>query len=108
MIIITIVTGKLSRVSPYDIVHDTIEYDSVFDITSDDLIKTNYPQNVSDSCKEIIIEDFIESLSKNPKFHNPTCHTSYPIFNGKEIIGNQGYYPVLLECLEDYNNNNNK
>lgn len=103
-IIMTIITGKLSKISNYHLIHDSIECDGPLDICSDKLIKTNFSSNVSINCQKSIIMDFIDSLNKNQRFKNPTSQVKYPIFNGQSLIGTQGYYPVLLKCLDEYIN----
>jgi hypothetical protein len=101
MILLTIITGKMSKVSLYHFDNE-LENNGFFDICSDKYIKTNYFSNVSDKCKYAIISDFLSNLSRNKKFTSVVSTVSFPIFDGKEIIGTQGYYPILQDCLKDY------
>lgn len=102
MILLTIITGKMSKISPYHFdrgLHDN----GFFNICSDEFIKTNHPKNVSPYCKKLIIEKFLdEGLSKNKQFLNVTTTVSFPIFDGKEITGSMGCYSVIQNCIEEY------
>jgi hypothetical protein len=100
-IIMTIMTGKMVKVSPYSFDNQT-EGNSFFNICSDRFKKTNYPSNVSDKCKELIISDFIHHLSGDSKFTAPTSSVEYPIFDGKEFIGTQSWHSVMKNSLSDY------
>lgn len=97
----TIITGKMVKVSPYEF-DGQKEDNTFFNICNDKLTKTNYPSNVSKNCKEIIIADFIDHLSRDTNFHYPTTKIEYPVFDGKEIIGIQTYYSVIQKSLKDY------
>lgn len=100
-IIMTIVTGKMVKVSPYEFDWKK-EDNTFFNICNDKFIKTNYDSNVSSKCKELIISDFIEHLSRDNNFHFPTTEIDYPIFDGKDIVGTQTYYSVIQKSLKDY------
>jgi hypothetical protein len=60
MLILTIITGKLSKISVYHTWNTTDT--SIFNICSDEYIKTNFPSQVSDKCKKKIIQDFIDYI----------------------------------------------
>lgn len=101
MILMTIITGKLPKISLYHF-DKQAEYNSPFDVCSDKYIKTNYDSNVSNKCKHVIIDEYINSLSKNKKFSSVVSTIDFPIFDGKDIIGTQGYYNIMQDCLKDY------
>lgn len=61
MILLTIITGKLPKVSLYHF-DKRAENGGAFDICSDKYIKTNDHSNVSKECKDIIINKYINSL----------------------------------------------
>jgi hypothetical protein len=99
--ILTIITGKMSKISPYHF--ETNDHDNgVLDVCSDKYKQTHLPSNVSVACKELIINDFLTKLARYPKFDTQVGRINFPIFDGQEIIGTQGYYTVIQDCLKDY------
>lgn len=101
MLILTIITGKMSKISFYHFEQQSEDI-NFFDLCSDKYIKTNYAANVSNGCRENIIQQFIDDLSENEKFTSVVSGVEFPIFNGKAIVGSRSYYPVLQDCLKDY------
>jgi len=99
---LTIITGKLAKISPYHADKPLLHDNSMFDICSDKYIKTDTPRLVTDWCKERIIKDFINHLSKDDKFIIPVNDAKFPIFDGKEIIGESNVYSVMEDSLKDY------
>lgn len=102
-IIITIITGKMSKVSAYHSerqLHDV----SLIDVTDDMHIKTNNTSLVTNEAKEKIISDFIEHLINDDNFTNPINETNFPIFNGSEIIGSTTVNNIINKSLKNYTN----
>lgn len=99
--IMTIITGKMVKVSIYHF--DSKKDDNtLFNVCNDKFKKTNYASNVSSECKKTIINNFIEHLVKDENFHNPLSDIEFPIFDGKEIIGNDSYLNVIQTSLDDF------
>lgn len=100
-IILTIFTGKLPKISAYHWDRNS-ENNTSTDFCSDKYIKTNMCRNVSNECKQLIIEDFLSHLMKDEKFINPVHKAIFPIFDGKEIIGQTSVSTVIQKSLKDY------
>jgi len=100
-IILTVITGKLSKVSPYHFDKQS-EDNSFFNICNDKFKKINYPSNVSENCKIAIIRDFIDHLTEDKNFASNVNTVKFPIFNGKEIIGNSNLHSVISKSLNEY------
>lgn len=101
MLLLTIITGQPSKVCVYHFTKRS-EGNTLFDITDDYYIKTQQVKNVSVLCKEQIINSFVQNLQRNQKFNNVVSSIDFPLFDGKDIVGTQGYTAVLDECLQDY------
>lgn len=56
--------------------------------------------DVPTKIKQKIIDNYINSLYDNEVFKNNVASLDIPIFDGKEIIGNQCLYNVLREVKE--------
>jgi len=100
-IVLIIITGKMSKISLYHFDRQ-IRGNGMFDVCSDQYIKDDSFSNVSDKLKKRIIEDYINFLSKDDNFENVVGSISFPIFDGRGIIGKRGYYPVMQETLRKY------
>jgi hypothetical protein len=100
-LIMTIITGKMVKISPYHFDKQS-DNNTFFNICSDKYIKINLTNNVSKSAKIKIIQEFISHLSKDENFTNPVNQAKFPIFNGSEIIGTSNYYSVIEDSLKEY------
>ncbi len=63
-IIMTLVTGKLCKISTYHSYHNSHDANP-FEVCKDRYIKTQYPTNVSVTCKRQIISDFLKVAIDN-------------------------------------------
>jgi hypothetical protein len=95
-IILAIITGKMPKISVYHFDKGS-HFNDLFDICSDTYIKTNSSKNVSDDCKMFIINEFIDYLHKQEEFKNVVSSINFPIFDGKEVIGDKGFYTTITE-----------
>jgi hypothetical protein len=95
-IFLAIFWGKIPKISAYHFGQHS-HNNGVFDITDDDYIKTSLPRNVSNDCKKLIIQEFINYLHDKEEFRNVVSDINFPIFNGKKIIGNTSSYSVITE-----------
>lgn len=100
-IIMTIVTGKMVKISHYHIEKNSFD-NSIFNICSDKYIKTDKMNMVTDAVKKQIINHFITHLSASKEFLNSTSDIEVPIFDGKDIIGTKGLFPLLDEEKEKF------
>jgi hypothetical protein len=98
-LLLTIITGKLPKISYYHFEKDSLG-NNFFNICNDKFIKTNYKNNVSNDCKRLIIKEYIDSLHNDEYFKNAISSARFPIFNGKEIIGNSNSYSVMSDFLD--------
>ena len=110
IIIMTIITGKMIKVSPYHFDKQS-DNNGFFDICRDKYIKINHPSNVSDSCKKIIIADFIDYINRDEYFYSNANNTDFPIFSGSKIVRRIGIKEAMRNGLNNYilikNNLNN-
>lgn len=100
-IIMTIITGKMTKISPYHMDHHSFDC-SPISICSDKYIKTNRPSLVSDEAKLRIIQDYIDNLASDPKFRHIMAEVDFPIFDGKEIIGSSNFHSEVMSHLKTY------
>ena len=100
-IIMTIVTGKMVKISHYHMEKTSFD-NGVFDICSDKYIKTDKVNMVTDVVKRQIINQFITHLSVSREFLSSTSDIKVPIFDGKDIIGTKGLFPLLNEEKEKF------
>jgi hypothetical protein len=100
-IIMTIITGKMVKISHYHLDKDCFN-NNAFDICSDKYIKTDKMNMVTDAVKKQIINHFIAHLSASKEFLNSTSDIKAPIFDGKDIIGTKGLFPLLDEEKEKF------
>lgn len=63
-IIMTLITGKLCKISTYHHYHNSHDANP-FEVCSDNFIKTQLPQNVSASCRVQIISEFLNTSLDN-------------------------------------------
>lgn len=63
-VVLTIITGKLSKISAYHLWHNSHDANP-FEVCSDNFIKTQLPQNVSASCRVQIISEFLNTSLDN-------------------------------------------
>lgn len=101
-IILTIITGRLPKISPYHLINH-------YDYTAIDLIKSTYLDRyrkvdaldlVSDATKKRIIDNFIHDISKDRIIHPCLLENSIPIYEGNKSIGNMSYVSALKEFNE--------
>jgi len=107
MFILTLVTGKLSKVSPYHLDRATGNH-GLTGICSDQFIKTDDVRLVSARCKRTIIQEFISELSTYDDFANVVSDIDFPLFDGKEVYGATRYNSVIQNCLNQYIKNLDK
>ena len=100
-LVLTVITGKMPKISPYHFDRQ-IRGDGMFDICSDKYIEDNTFSNASEDLKRRIIDDYILFLGKQDNFTNIVNPISFPIFDGRGIVGKRGYYPVMKEALTKY------
>ena len=98
-IFLAIITGKMPKISVYHF-DKRSRFNDLFYICSDTYIKTNSSKNVSDNCKMFIINEFIDYLHKQEEFKNVVSSINFPIFDGKEVIGDKGFYTTITEINE--------
>lgn len=101
MLILTIITGKMSKISVYHF-NERSHDNSFFDVCNEYYIKTNNPSMVTPKCKKQIIEDYISYLNTCKDFSNVISGIDFPIFDGVDIVGSQGHYPVMKKCLDEH------
>lgn len=101
-ILLTIITGKLPKISPYHLLNH-------YDYSGIDLIKSTYIDRysqvdaldlVSDATKKRIIDNFIHDISKDRIIHPSLLENSIPIYEGNKNIGNMSYVSALKEFNE--------
>jgi len=100
---LSIVYGKMPKISAYHF-NTSSQDNGVFDITNDKYIKTNSPDNVSGNCKRIIINEFINHLYSTNEFSNVIEDVEFPVFDGKEVVGNINFFTVVknINALRQY------
>ena len=57
---------------------------------------------VTPKCKKQIIEDYMSYLNSCRDFTNVINQVNFPIFDGVDIVGSQGHYPVMKKCLDEH------
>lgn len=100
-IVMLIITGRIPRVSAYHIHSDNYSLLGICDPKNE---KVFSPEYVDDTLKEELIKKFIDHLMNDPNFINPVSEINFPYFDGKEIIGTNSCYSVILNSLNKYLN----
>ena len=98
-ILMSIITGKISKVSIYHMGKFGI---SPFDVCSEKYIKIENSDFVDSYTKEEIIRKFINHLSKDEKFSNVVDGIDFPIFDGVEITGSTNFNDVISKSLNEF------
>lgn len=108
-IFMTMVTGKLVKVSAYHS-ENSIFDSTVFNITNDKHIKIDQPYFVSEECKIRIIKYFIDHLERDENLTSPISDSNckFPMFDGSRIIGESNVHSVINKSLKDYIKNQRK
>lgn len=102
-ILLSIITGKMPKISVYHSQNDGVSFEQTpINICSDKFKKVYRKDVVDDYTKQSIIEDFLSHLLNDKKFINPVNEVSFPIFDGKNLIGDQSVSFIIEESLKDY------
>ena len=101
--ILSIITGKMPKVSVYDYVNDTFDC-GAFGACNDKFLTVNRVDKIHKDCQKRIIQEFLTYLQGDENFKNPISDVDFPIFDGKEIIGTQSCYTVIQKSLTEYFN----
>lgn len=87
--------GKLPKVSMYHLIKRS--YDSK-DVYNNKNCQVKTSDDVPNHVKSYIINDYIDELFKDDRFKNNILSVNIPIFDGKEVVGNQGVLSILNEA----------
>jgi hypothetical protein len=97
--VMTVITGRLATISPHKLIEDGDAYS--WNLCSEKHIKAQYIADVDVRVKEQIIRKFVAHLGDS-QFDVVIKDVSFPIFDGKDVIGEQGYYPVLNKEIDNF------
>jgi len=88
--------GKLPKVSTYHRVtrQDFYSLKSIYNDINAQVLKTD---DVPTHIKDKVIEEYLDALMQDIVFRSNVLSIDIPMFDGKEVIGTSGIYPLLNE-----------